>query len=142
MGGCDGETISSETDAILSRLLNRTSRTFALSIPVLPEPTRREVSVAYLLFRVADTLEDATLWDECKKVAALTRYRDLLDRPNRLEASALAAEWADDPPVDHAGYHELLHELGSIFAIYQTLSVEARTIIAVHARRTTQVNMA
>jgi phytoene/squalene synthetase len=27
-------------------LLQKTSRTFALTIPLLPEPTRREVSVA------------------------------------------------------------------------------------------------
>ncbi|HZD06425.1 MAG TPA: squalene/phytoene synthase family protein, partial [Longimicrobiales bacterium] len=44
--------------ADLGRLLDRTSRTFALNIPLLPQPTRREVTVAYLLFRIADTFED------------------------------------------------------------------------------------
>ena len=43
-------------------LLVKTSRTFALAIPLLPEPTRREVGLAYLLFRIADTFEDATAW--------------------------------------------------------------------------------
>ena len=47
--GLSGET--------LDQLLVETSRTFALAIPLLPEPTRRTVSVAYLLFRAADTLE-------------------------------------------------------------------------------------
>ncbi len=42
--------------ADLDTLLAETSRTFALAIPLLPEPTRHEVGVAYLLFRVADTL--------------------------------------------------------------------------------------
>ena len=41
----------------MDHLLQATSRTFALTIPLLHEPTRREVTVAYLLFRVADTLE-------------------------------------------------------------------------------------
>jgi len=41
-------------------LLQKTSRTFALAIPLLPEPTRTAVGAAYLLFRVADTFEDAT----------------------------------------------------------------------------------
>ena len=41
--------------ADIDRLLVRTSRTFALAIPLLPEPLRREVGVAYLLFRIADT---------------------------------------------------------------------------------------
>ena len=43
---------------LLDQLLERTSRTFALSIPLLPEPARREVTLAYLLLRIADTLED------------------------------------------------------------------------------------
>jgi phytoene/squalene synthetase len=43
----------------LADLLQRTSRTFGLAIPRLSEPTRTEVTIAYLLFRIADTLEDA-----------------------------------------------------------------------------------
>ncbi|MFP2899274.1 phytoene/squalene synthase family protein [Corallococcus sp. 4LFB] len=38
--------------------LPRVSRTFALNIPLLPEPLDLAVTVAYLLCRVADTLED------------------------------------------------------------------------------------
>jgi phytoene/squalene synthetase len=34
---------------------------FALAIPLLPEPTRNRVGIAYLLFRIADTFEDAVL---------------------------------------------------------------------------------
>ena len=59
--------------ATIEDLLLKTSRTFALSIPMLPEPTRREVGVAYLLFRIADTLEDATLWTPERQVQS-TRH--------------------------------------------------------------------
>jgi hypothetical protein len=38
--------------ADLLDLVGKMSRTFALSIPPLSEPTRREVTVAYLLFRI------------------------------------------------------------------------------------------
>ncbi|MBN8228413.1 squalene/phytoene synthase family protein [Corallococcus macrosporus] len=38
--------------------LPRVSRTFALNIPLLPEPLDLAVTVAYLLCRIADTLED------------------------------------------------------------------------------------
>jgi len=58
--------------ANLDDLLEKTSRTFALSIPMLPEPTRRHVSIAYLLFRVADTFEDASLWPRARRLAAST----------------------------------------------------------------------
>ena len=48
--------------ADLDQLLEGSSRTFALTIPLLPEPIRAQVTVAYLLFRVADTLEDSERW--------------------------------------------------------------------------------
>src|SRR5262249_58985477 len=40
------------------RALPEVSRTFALNIPVLPPPLDLLVTVAYLLCRIADTLED------------------------------------------------------------------------------------
>ena len=39
-------------------ILEHVSRTFALTIPQLPEPLKRTVSNAYLLCRIADTIED------------------------------------------------------------------------------------
>ncbi len=54
--------------ADLDELLVKTSRTFALSIPPLPEPTRRQVTVAYLLFRLIDTVEDASHWPKQRRV--------------------------------------------------------------------------
>ena len=64
----------------LDDLLEKTSRTFALSIPMLPEPTRRHVGIAYLLFRVADTFEDASLWSRARRLAALDDLAQLLKR--------------------------------------------------------------
>ena len=40
---------------LLRPLLQKTSRTFALTIPLLPEPLQTDVVVAYLLFRIIDT---------------------------------------------------------------------------------------
>ncbi|MYK68472.1 MAG: hypothetical protein F4020_02595 [Gammaproteobacteria bacterium] len=42
----------------LQELLVASSRTFAVGIRILPEPLRTEVTVAYLLLRVSDYLED------------------------------------------------------------------------------------
>ena len=48
-----------ETPEVFTRnILPEVSRTFALNIPVLPEPLDLVVTVAYLLCRIADTLED------------------------------------------------------------------------------------
>lgn len=45
-------------DALQSHLLQGVSRTFALTIPQLPERLRRAVGNAYLLCRIVDTIED------------------------------------------------------------------------------------
>ena len=76
----------------LANLLEKTSRTFALSIPVLPEPTRREVMIAYLLFRIADTFEDAAHWTPEDRIAAIARLqRPALGLLPRAGREALAA---------------------------------------------------
>ena len=77
--------------ALLERLLARTSRTFALAIPLLPAPLNREVTTSYLLFRIADTFEDATRWSRAARLAALADFAALLDAPSVDEASRLAA---------------------------------------------------
>ena len=45
-------------ESFARRILPEVSRTFALNIPVLPAPLDLVVTVAYLLCRIADTLED------------------------------------------------------------------------------------
>ena len=52
--------------------------TFALSIPRLPDPLRGEVTVAYLLFRIADTLEDATSWTSDRQVEELRKQEEVV----------------------------------------------------------------
>ena len=69
--------------ADLDDLLEKTSRTFALSIPVLPEPTRREVMIAYLLFRIADTFEDAAHWQPEARIARALRLQRVCCAPTR-----------------------------------------------------------
>ncbi len=49
------------------RILPTVSRTFALTIPVLPDRLRISVSNAYLLCRLADTIEDDPGLDEASK---------------------------------------------------------------------------
>ena len=92
----------------LDGLLEKTSRTFALAIPMLPEPTRREVTVAYLLFRVADTFEDATAWPRTERIAALHDFAGALKEYDLARLETLTAKWLSNPPVTHAGYMELL----------------------------------
>jgi farnesyl-diphosphate farnesyltransferase len=120
----------------LEDLLEKTSRTFALSIPPLPEPTRHEVTVAYLLFRIADTLEDATLWTRQRKLAELAAFDALLGTPDAGQTRACAASWVEDPPLDHGGYLELLDQTPMVLEAWSGLSTGARELVGTHTRRT------
>lgn len=116
----------------LDDLLEKTSRTFALSIPRLPQPTRREVTVAYLLFRIADTLEDAASWPRDRRVAELAAFGELLEQPTESAARQAADRWLADPPLDHPGYLELLDETPGVLAAFRELTDAARPILRRH----------
>jgi farnesyl-diphosphate farnesyltransferase len=118
--------------------LARTSRTFALAVPALPPRLAHSVGLAYLLFRVADTLEDASLWDAGTRVAALHRFAALLERPDAAAAAELGPAWAAARPVDHAGYLDLLGDLPGVLAELERVDVGSRRLIAAHAIRTTR----
>ncbi len=127
--------------ADLEDLLLRTSRTFALSIPRLPEPTRSEVTVAYLLFRIADTFEDAAPWPRERRLQALEELSGLLEEPAGAGASAAARRCAEawtagEPPSAHEGYLDLLAATPAVMDSYRALADGARREVAAHALRT------
>jgi farnesyl-diphosphate farnesyltransferase len=124
--------------ADVDRLLLRTSRTFALAIPELPEPLRREVGVAYLLFRIADTFEDATRWPRGDRLAALAAFDDLLRAPSIPEATRLANAWVDARPCDHDGYLELLAAVPGVIGELLAITPRRRAAIVRHTLRTSE----
>jgi len=127
-------------DAVIEDLLVRTSRTFALAIPLLPEPTRHEVTLAYLLFRIADTFEDASVhWTRRDQQRALGEFCQLLADPSVANAEALAPGWLSPPPSDHEGYVDLVRETPRVMRSFLGLSVAARAIIARHTIRTAEL---
>jgi farnesyl-diphosphate farnesyltransferase len=61
--------------------LSAVSRTFALNIPVLPAPLDLVVSVAYLLCRIADTIEDETEGSAAERRPLLVEFARLCELP-------------------------------------------------------------
>ena len=57
-----------------AQILQRVSRTFALTIPELPDPLRHVVGNAYLLCRIADTIEDEPALSLERKTALSERF--------------------------------------------------------------------
>ncbi|MGD0677761.1 MAG: squalene/phytoene synthase family protein [Polyangiaceae bacterium] len=124
--------------ASIDDLLTKTSRTFALAIPLLPQPTRRSTCLAYLLFRIADTLEDAELWTRPARVAALDGYHGLLSEPSEARAAEHARSWLSHPPTKSAACLELLGALPEVLGEVARLAPDAREILVAHARRTAE----
>ncbi|MEE8267473.1 MAG: phytoene/squalene synthase family protein, partial [Gemmatimonadales bacterium] len=74
--------LSPERDlAYCGEMLPKVSRTFALCIKLLPSDLERSVMVAYLLCRIADTIEDAEDLPAGDKRALLQRFADNVGAP-------------------------------------------------------------
>jgi farnesyl-diphosphate farnesyltransferase len=142
-GGSALQSRLDRTSADVDRLLLRTSRTFALAIPQLPEPIRREVGVAYLLFRIADTFEDATRWPRADRLRALAAFDGLLRATSgreapRDEAWRLSATWVDARPCDHEGYLELLGAVPGVLGELDGMKPSRRAALIHYTLRTSE----
>ncbi|HEX2225231.1 MAG TPA: squalene/phytoene synthase family protein [Thermoanaerobaculia bacterium] len=124
--------------ADLEQLLLNSSRTFALAIPLLPEPTRLEVTLSYLLFRIADTFEDASSWPRHLRIQALERFGRLLERHDPEETARVARHWAAEVPCEQPGYRELLAEVPFVLGSFFELSPAAVGLIRAHTLRTAE----
>jgi farnesyl-diphosphate farnesyltransferase len=74
------------------RILPEVSRTFALTIPQLPPALRGPVTSAYLLCRIADTIEDEPALSPAETLAYLQRFKAVVSA--NADPSALANDLA------------------------------------------------
>ncbi len=87
-------------DAFQRDMLAAVSRTFALTIPQLPEALRGVVGNAYLLCRIADTIEDESALPADRKQAFLARFVAVVEAADVVAAEAFGAELAPLLQVD------------------------------------------
>jgi farnesyl-diphosphate farnesyltransferase len=80
------------------RMVRQVSRTFALSIEQLPPLLRDAISVAYLMFRIADGIEDHAAMPAARKVDLLDEWAAVL--AGRAPAERLAHRADDLDPAD------------------------------------------
>jgi len=64
--------------SLLTDLLRRVSRSFHLTLRVLPGAVRPQIGLAYLLARTSDTIADTDLLPVEQRLAALGRFRERL----------------------------------------------------------------
>ncbi|MGH7942068.1 MAG: phytoene/squalene synthase family protein [Limisphaerales bacterium] len=63
-------------------LLRATSRSFYLTLRVLPSPVRRQIGFAYLVARAADTIADTEIVPLSRRLAALQKLRERIQGKN------------------------------------------------------------
>lgn len=117
--------------ATLEALLAKTSRTFAIAIPCLPHPANKEVTIAYLLFRIADTIEDGKNLSKAEKVAAFDAFYDLLD----IQGASTSLD-LPRPPIDDPDHAALLDEVSLVVNSAASLREPVRHAIIRRARAT------
>ena len=62
-------------DAPLARLLKDVSRSFYLTLRVLPRKVRPQIGLAYLLARTTDTIADTAIVPVAQRLGALAEFR-------------------------------------------------------------------
>jgi farnesyl-diphosphate farnesyltransferase len=80
----------SSDEGYQDQILPHVSRTFALTIPQLPAPLRVAVTNAYLLCRIADTIEDEPALSPTETLLYLDRFKAVV--AGRGDVAVLAAE--------------------------------------------------
>ena len=120
----------------IDQLLQNTRRTFALAIAQLPEPTKRDVAIAYLVFRIADTLEDADGLSHVNRIRALNQFAELLRHPNEEQAVRFASRWSNADVSKNIHHQELIRYTPLVLQELSGREMAVRQLITEHARRT------
>lgn len=116
-----------------ARLLDRVSRTFALTIPRLPDALVDTVGNAYLLCRIVDTVEDELAVEPAAKDALYARFVAALDEgalagpdPGTAFAEELARLLPREAP---AGEIELVNDIVEVLRVTASFDPAERDVL-------------
>jgi len=114
---------------LLGPLLKGVSRSFYLTLRILPAGMRDPVGLAYLLARAADTIADTSLIPPAKRLELLLSLRDCIHGANDQGALALrlAAEVASQQT--HSDEKVLLESVGPALDVLAQLDAADRTAV-------------
>jgi len=125
---------SALTEDTLYELLERVSRTFALSNRMLPPRFREPMTVAYLLFRVSDYLEDNSVLEQNHKARLLATWNSTLAGTCTYQEMDAALQ-----PLPRDGSEaEVTHRYREILAALDRLPPRVAEVIRTHAGETTR----
>ena len=116
----------------MGELLRGVSRSFYLTLRVLPRGLREPVSLAYLLARAADTIADSKLAAPDLRLSHLLKFREQVEGPGDAEVlrsieTGIAGQNA--PSLPGQPERELLASLPQAFAMLESAPEPDRTMV-------------
>lgn len=119
-----GRRNRSEAAALIRNILKNVSRSFHLSLIVLPRPVRGQMGLAYLFCRAADTIADTRILPYHERLPALHAFRAQFqeESPSRIGVDPLRQMTQPHLSQASAGERQLLLHLHDCFRIYDRLS--------------------
>lgn len=117
---------------LLGGILKSVSRSFYLSLAILPQTLRRQMGLAYLFCRVADTLADTPLLPRLERLPALNSFRAQFRNrsPSRDEIAHLMRRMDGPSARGFEAERELLLRLQDCFDLYDRLCVDDQRLIS------------
>ncbi len=121
---------------VLGSLLGDVSRSFYLTLRILPLPIRIPIGIAYLLARAADTIVDTEIIVEKQRLMILKHFRQVI------EGSAIVGELLSEidnviQKQQHKGERLLLERLNEVFlSLFQLEENDKKEVIAIVMRLT------
>ncbi len=115
---------------LLQTILKRVSRSFYLTLAVLPQAVRSQVGLAYLFARAADTVADTGELDHESRLHCLRRLKAQFTDTQTETSVMQSIQSLVVPFQENPSERVLLEELGHCFELYQTLSREDQQLIA------------
>jgi len=114
---------------VLQHILKNVSRSFYLSLRVLPGSVRQQVSLAYLFCRVADTIADTAIFPRCQRLQILRAFRQqfLLVTPSFDDLKKLQAALLPQRTRQEA--YQLFCHLPACFHLFVRLSEVDRQLV-------------
>jgi farnesyl-diphosphate farnesyltransferase len=112
----------------LNDILKRVSRSFYLTLRILPPELRTLIGLAYLFARAADTIADTAVISPADRLRLLEQFRRLF---HRYDAALLPVfRGALGSPQHLSAEHELLCALDECFAVFQACAQDDQARIS------------
>jgi farnesyl-diphosphate farnesyltransferase len=112
---------------LVGDLLRRVSRSFYLSLAILPRSLREPIGLAYLLARASDTVADTRLLPRDERLRHLATLRAAYAGEARTDLAAISRAYA--PLQSHVAERELLERVGETLARVDALPERDRQAV-------------